>query len=175
MDNRTRISRPSLVVVVACLFVGLCGSLSTTVGKFFAYDVPAIARVDIQPFRPAETGPTQLSGSPEGSASLSLEARGTSPTPVHSLVATNKVSAYDVGTYDDLVAGSARGDGLDIHHVMQDHAAQQLIPGATRGSGPAIALPQAEHRLIPNLKGEVSLTPRQVLALDAWGESHHVV
>lgn len=51
---------------------------------------------------------------------------------------------------------------------MQDHPAQQLIPGATRGSGPAIALPQAEHRLIPNLKGEVGLTPRQVLARDAW-------
>jgi RHS repeat-associated protein len=82
--------------------------------------------------------------------------------------ATNKVSPYDVGTYDDLVAGSARGDGLDIHHVMQDHPAQQLIPGATRGSGPAIALPQAEHRLIPNLKGGVGLTPRQVLARDAW-------
>lgn len=78
------------------------------------------------------------------------------------------MSAYDVGTYDDLAGRSVKGDGLDIHHVMQDHPAQQLVPGATRGSGPAIALPQGEHRLIPNLKGDVSLTPRQVLARDAW-------
>lgn len=82
--------------------------------------------------------------------------------------ATPTVSRYDVGLYDDLVRRSEVGDGLDIHHVMQDHPAQQLIPGATRGDGPAIALPAAEHRLIPNLKGDVDLTPRQLLARDAW-------
>jgi len=65
-------------------------------------------------------------------------------------------------------AGSEVGDGLDIHHVMQDHPARQLIPGATKGDGPSIALSAAEHRLIPNLKGDVTLTPRQLLARDAW-------
>jgi hypothetical protein len=75
--------------------------------------------------------------------------------------------AYDVGTFRQLTDASDKFDGLQIHHAVQDLAAQQLIPGATYSGGPAIALPNSEHKRIPNLKGAVVLTPRQVLARDA--------
>ncbi len=77
------------------------------------------------------------------------------------------LDAYQVGTWKQLTDASDTFDGLQIHHALQDLAAQQLIPGAEYNTGPAIALPDAEHRRIPNLKGNVSLTPRQVMARDA--------
>lgn len=54
----------------------------------FAYDAPAAARVDAGPFTPAEASPTQFGGSREESASLSVEARGTSTTSSGSFTAT---------------------------------------------------------------------------------------
>lgn len=55
----------------------------------FTYDAPSVARVDVQPFTPAEPRPTQLSGSRDESASPSVEARGTPTTPLTPVVATN--------------------------------------------------------------------------------------
>jgi len=63
-------------------------------------------------------------------------------------------------------ARSVVGDGLDLHHAGQAHAMEQIVPGYSRAIGPSIALPRAEHALIPNLRGAVELTPRQLLARD---------
>jgi hypothetical protein len=78
------------------------------------------------------------------------------------------VQAYEVGTADALQARSHVGDNISIHHVGQAHAMEQLVPGYSRPTGPAIALPTMEHLQIPSLRGTVSLSPRQVLARDIW-------
>lgn len=82
--------------------------------------------------------------------------------------APTSVAAYEVGTFDALVERSVVGDGLDLHHVGQAHAMEQVVAGYSRATGPAIALPHGEHALIPNLRGPVTLTPRQLLARDIW-------
>jgi hypothetical protein len=64
-------------------------------------------------------------------------------------------------------------DDLALHHVGQTHAFEQLVPGFTRADGAAIALPTAEHRLIPNLKGGVNLTAPEVVARDIWNLRQH--
>ncbi len=76
------------------------------------------------------------------------------------------VERYEVGTYDDLKARSVTGDGLDIHHVPQAHAAEQVIDGYDRKTGTAIALPREEHAVIPTKKGKVDCTPEQQLTND---------
>ena len=43
---------------------------------------------------------------------------------------------------------------------------QQLIPGYDPKNAPGIALPDMEHRSIPNLRGEYIGTARQLLARD---------
>ncbi|MDH0863144.1 RHS repeat-associated core domain-containing protein [Mitsuaria sp. GD03876] len=63
------------------------------------------------------------------------------------------VVAYEVGVYRDLKRRSKPGDGLDVHHVGQAHAAQQVIPNYDRQNAPAITLPEREHGQIPNIKG----------------------
>ena len=79
-------------------------------------------------------------------------------------VETARVTAYEVGTFDQLAARSLVGDALDLHHVGQAHAMQQLVPGYVRGTAPAIALPQAEHALIPNMRGPVNVSVRDLVA-----------
>jgi len=83
-------------------------------------------------------------------------------------VASSKVGPYEVGQHNDLLHRSVPGDGLDLHHAGQAHAMEQLVPGYDRATGPAIALPRAEHQLIPNLRGPIDLTPRKLLARDIW-------
>lgn len=76
---------------------------------------------------------------------------------------------YEVGTADKLANNSVKGDRLDIHHVSQSQPANQLIPGYNKSSAPAIALPAAEHRAIPTLKGaNTAGNPRQQLAKDIF-------
>jgi RHS repeat-associated protein len=82
--------------------------------------------------------------------------------------AAERVGVYEAGTYDALRARSAVGDGLDLHHVGQAHAMEQIVPGYTRATAPAIALPQAEHAAIPTLRGAVDMSPRTLLARDIW-------
>lgn len=41
-----------------------------------------------------------------------------------------------------------------------------MIPGYSYPDGPAIALPAEEHGLIPNLKGEYSRSPQDLVARD---------
>jgi len=81
-------------------------------------------------------------------------------------LAAEGVAAYEVGTYENLQARSVVGDDLALHYAGQAHAMEQVVPGYERATGPSIALPTAEHRLIPNLHGAVGLTPRQLLARD---------
>jgi hypothetical protein len=73
---------------------------------------------------------------------------------------------YEVGLFNELTARSVVGDALDIHHVVQGKPASQIIDGYIYGKAPSIALPSAEHRLIPNLTGEFSGTARDLLARD---------
>ncbi len=83
---------------------------------------------------------------------------------------TESVQAYEVGQVNDLRARSAVGDGLDIHHVPQAHAAEQIIPGYTRATGPGIALPQAEHDAVNalNVTGVYGGTARDLIARNLW-------
>lgn len=78
----------------------------------------------------------------------------------------NPVQAYDAGPYNQLRGRSLTGDGIDLHHAGQADQMERLIPGYSRKNGPSIALPNAEHTKIPNLRGTPSLAPRQLLARD---------
>ncbi|TKA02973.1 hypothetical protein FCI23_37660 [Actinacidiphila oryziradicis] len=61
---------------------------------------------------------------------------------------------------------SKPGDGLDLHHVPQGKPAAQAIPGYDYPNAPAIALPRAEHALIPNLRGVYNGTSQDLIAQD---------
>jgi RHS repeat-associated protein len=76
------------------------------------------------------------------------------------------VRPYEVGKYSDLVQRSSVGDQLDIHHVPQGSPAGQVIPGYSYANAPSIALPAAEHGLIPNLRGTYSGTAQDLLERD---------
>lgn len=78
------------------------------------------------------------------------------------------VVPYQVGTYRELKAASIIGDELEVHHVGQAHAFEQAVAGYSRATAPAIVLPIDEHRMIPNLRGSIDLTPREILARDIW-------
>ncbi|MGQ7249535.1 RHS repeat-associated core domain-containing protein [Halomonas sp. V046] len=69
-------------------------------------------------------------------------------------------TAYEVGTFDDLRNRSQVGDGLDIHHAVQKHPAGQVVPGYDQKTAPSMAVPSAEHRSIPTLRGEYSAPQR---------------
>jgi len=88
--------------------------------------------------------------------------------PIAMVYNTGRIAAYEVGTAEAMYARSIVGDNIAIHHVGQAHALEQLVPGYLRSTGPAIALPTAEHTAIPTLRGAMNLTPRQVLARDIW-------
>ena len=79
--------------------------------------------------------------------------------------ASRSVRAYEVGTANALKARSIN-DALDIHHVGQAHPMEQLIVDYNRTTAPAIALPEAEHAMIPTIKGAATMTPRDLLAND---------
>jgi hypothetical protein len=78
------------------------------------------------------------------------------------------IKRYEVGPYNVLKSLSTVGDELDIHHAGQAHAMQQIIAQYHRATGPAIALPRAEHALVSTLKGPVLLSARSLLARDIW-------
>src|SRR5690606_26853141 len=73
---------------------------------------------------------------------------------------------YDVGMFSDLSKRSAPGDGLQIHHAVQKHPAGQVIKGYDPNTGPSIALPNAEHARIKNLRGTYSGSARDLMAPD---------
>ena len=77
---------------------------------------------------------------------------------------TNPVGKFEIGTYNDLKNRSLVGDGFDLHHFPQDHIANKLFPGHTRGSGLSIALPKKMHQGIPKLTGTFSGSPRDFMA-----------
>ena len=78
----------------------------------------------------------------------------------------NGIRPYEVGSADDLYRRQLPYDDLDVHHAPQALPAQQVIPGYTRETGPAIALPFSEHRMIPKSSGPYPGTPRDLLARD---------
>lgn len=76
------------------------------------------------------------------------------------------VEKYEVGTAKELSKVSVK-DGLDIHHVPQSQPASQVIKEYDKSTAPAIALPKAEHKAIPVLKGtKTAGNARQQLAKD---------
>jgi ParB-like nuclease domain len=77
-----------LVAVLVAFFVGAAPGTTTATALCFSYDVPAIARVDVQSLGYAEASAAQLSHLREALASSSDEARGVSTTLIHSFVAT---------------------------------------------------------------------------------------
>ena len=90
--------------MLVAFFVGAAPGTTTATALSFSYDAPAIARVDVQPFGYAEASPAHASGSPEVSASLSVEARGASTTLVSRSVATEAA-----GEFPAIKPGSAGG------------------------------------------------------------------
>jgi hypothetical protein len=82
--------------------------------------------------------------------------------------ARGPVRAFEVGTADDLLVRSVRGDGLDVHHVAQAHPLEQIIPGYNRATAPAITVPRAQHSTIPTVRGPYTGTARDQLAKDIW-------
>jgi RHS repeat-associated protein len=104
------------------------------------------------------------SGGNAGTSMLMAKA-GTKTTAASSVA--NAVKKYEVGEFDDLIKRSQSGDGLQIHHAPQKQPAGQIINNYDKKTGPSIALPDAEHRAIPNMKGTTTAgTPRQQLATD---------
>jgi hypothetical protein len=101
--------------------------------------------------------PSKTSTSGASEKTLKDSSNGSSPTQ-------NSVKKYEVGTYDDLKKRSQTGDGLDIHHAVQKHPAEQVIPGYNQKRGPSIALPKREHAKIKDIKGEYKGTSRDLLA-----------
>ncbi len=73
---------------------------------------------------------------------------------------------YQIGKADELLGLSKIGDTLDIHHAPQGNPASQIIKDYNYPSGPAIALPHAEHLSVntANIVGKVTGTPRDLLA-----------
>ena len=95
--------------------------------------------------------------------------RASNPSKAPSVVQQpGNVQPYEVGTVDDLLARSQIGDDLAIHHVPQQHAAGQVVPGYNRATAPGIALPKDMHFRIGNLRGVYTGTPRQLLARGIW-------
>lgn len=74
------------------------------------------------------------------------------------------VNEYDVGPFNELQRNSQPGDGLDLHHAPQSHAAVQVVPGYQRNTGPAIALSEGEHAAVPRLTGPYQGSPRDLMA-----------
>ena len=64
------------------------------------------------------------------------------------VIAEKSLVIYEVGTVDNLIKNSVKGDGLDIHHVSQSKPASQVVAGYEKSKAPAIALSQAEHKAI---------------------------
>ncbi len=85
-----------------------------------------------------------------------------------SAVAKGPAQAFEVGTANDLIARSVRGDKLEVHHVGQAHPLEQIVPGYNRATAPAIVVPRAQHITIPTVRGPYTGTARDQLAKDIW-------
>lgn len=75
---------------------------------------------------------------------------------------------YQVGRFNELAKMSKVGDKIDLHHVGQAAVFEKIVPGYSRNTGPTIALPEAVHEILPSIRGQTTLTARQVLARDVW-------
>jgi RHS repeat-associated protein len=76
------------------------------------------------------------------------------------------VEEYEVGECKDLRGRSSSGDDIDIHHVPQQHPAEQVIPGYDKEDAPSIAIPKDAHRRIPRRRGDYRGTPSQLVEED---------
>ena len=93
---RTSAPRSSRLLAFLAMALGLivtvaATSTTTASAATFAYDVPAIVRVDIRGFEAVGASPTQVSVAREGSSSSAVEARGPSATLSITATATEAV------------------------------------------------------------------------------------
>jgi hypothetical protein len=90
------------------------------------YNAPMIARVFVDDVKGAEAGPVQVRATWEGSASPSVEARGTSTTLAARSVATNTA----IGFTDDAVGTAYQGMRSGGGHAMRHLMDEGLIPNS---------------------------------------------
>ena len=108
---------------------------------------------------------TPAASSPASSSGPSTPATPKAPSQKASSSGQGNVHEFEVGRADVLGKRSLR-DGMEVHHVPQQHPAQQVIPGYNPKTASSIVLKVSEHRLIPNSRGVYSGTARDLLAQD---------
>jgi hypothetical protein len=106
----------ALLAVLVGLLLGPWAPTTSASAIAYTYDVPAVAQGGVQSNASAGDAPMLLRGAQEGSASPSVEARGTSTTSSVTFVATNTGGARFVagsdGAVTDLVGGSPNAVAL---------------------------------------------------------------
>jgi hypothetical protein len=135
----------ALLAVLVGLLLGPWAPATSASAATYTYDVPTVERVGVHTFGVAEANPPQLSAAWERSASPSVEARGASTTPVHSVVATEAASgASNAATAPALarqLAGEeassifTRSGGLQQSVI---DASREIIPGTDLSNGQLI-------------------------------------
>jgi len=121
---------------------------------------------------PAEEISRAISDGDTGALVLAVGSAVYKPAGV-GVKAARSVRPYEVGRASDLRARSRVGDGLDIHHVGQARPLGQVVPGYSRTTAPAIALPRAEHTAIPAMRGPYTGSARDQLARDVRALRNH--
>lgn len=119
-----------IIVVLAVL-----GATTTTASaQPFTYDVPTNARVGLHKLEALNTSPVHLSGSSDGSAQPSAEARGASTTPFARVVATNSgaVAKYD----PDFALGQITSGGRASASQLDQFGAAQGWTRSQTATGP---------------------------------------
>ena len=86
-----------LKLIAVVVSVWLCTATTTASATTFTYDAPALARVDAYASALSLAGQSLVGDVREGSASPSVGSRGTSTTPVRSVIATEAASPWSLG------------------------------------------------------------------------------
>jgi hypothetical protein len=93
---------------------------------------------------------------------------GGAPVLVHNraIEGGGGIRPYEFGSFNDMQRRQLPRDGLQLHHVPQGYPAGQVIKNYDYRTGLVVALPDAEHRQIKNLKGTYAGTPEELLTRD---------
>ena len=136
------------LVTVALIAIAIAVAFIGSVSRVYGYDAPTVttanARVELDASAPSGASQAHLSGSPEGSASSSVEARGPSTTRVAPVVAT------EAGTgASSVVSGQNLGRQLASEQQMGE------VGTPIAGAGTSTPLREAE-RLAEQYGGNAS-------------------
>jgi hypothetical protein len=112
---------PLLAIVLLASTVGNAMTPSTTTASAatFNYDVPVVARVEVDAIGTTDTRSAQISASQDGSASTPPEVQVTSTTPVAARNATNSRALVDPGKYDYLF-GNVSSNSHNLARSLQN-------------------------------------------------------